>query len=59
MHEGFAPQDPLYRDEFIRDLEREVTYQADCSHTNIADRISIILKARPLVRYGFLPKATL
>ncbi|GFM09764.1 TPA: serine/threonine protein kinase [Escherichia coli] len=31
----FAPQDPAYRDEFIRRFEREVTYQADCKHTNI------------------------
>ncbi|HDL7836903.1 TPA: serine/threonine protein kinase [Yersinia enterocolitica] len=31
----FAPQEPAYRDEFIRRFEREVTYQADCSHTNI------------------------
>lgn len=31
----FAPQDPAYRDEFIRRFEREVTYQADCAHNNI------------------------
>lgn len=31
----FALQDPSYRDEFIRRFEREVTYQADCSHKNI------------------------
>ncbi|MCA6941343.1 serine/threonine protein kinase [Pectobacterium polaris] len=31
----FSPQDPSYRDEFIRRFEREVLYQADCSHTNI------------------------
>jgi serine/threonine protein kinase len=53
----FAPQDPSYRDEFIRRFEREVK---PIAHIQTLYRfISIILKARPLGSLWILPKATL